>query len=91
MKLILQDMAVRGWLIVDLAKQPVAGMPSAMTLGRFLRGEVQTARTIEKIAAALGHPVSRYFTEPEGDHAAAPVEPSLPSLFDDQLESAGAR
>lgn len=51
------DMAGRGWLAVDLARR--AGV-SHMTVGRFLSGESQTARTAMKLALALGRPLSRY-------------------------------
>lgn len=56
--LIEDDMARKGWLSTDLAK--AAGLAD-MTIGRFLKAEVQTARTAKKIARALGRPVSRYY------------------------------
>lgn len=57
-ELVLDDMALNGWLPIDLAKE--AGI-SDMTVSRFLSGETQTPRTAKKIAAALGHEVSRYY------------------------------
>lgn len=51
------DMAAKGWLPVDLARQ--AGV-SHMTVGRFMKRERQTARTAKKLAAALGRSVRRY-------------------------------
>ena len=58
--LVKQDMDLKGWLPVDLAR---ASRPplSHMTVGRFLRGERQTARTAKKIARALGYDVGRYY------------------------------
>lgn len=55
--LILEDMAVKGWLPTHLAK---AACVSDMTVSRFLSGEVQTAPTAKKIARALGRSVRRY-------------------------------
>jgi transcriptional regulator with XRE-family HTH domain len=52
-----QDVAAKGWLPVDLARR--AGV-SHMTVGRFLKGERQTARTAHKLATALGYSVRRY-------------------------------
>lgn len=53
-----EDMALRGWLPTDLARK---ARVSDMTVGRFLRGEVQTARTAKKLASALGYSIRRYF------------------------------
>jgi len=55
--LVQEDMARRGWIPIDLARRAKV---SHMTIGRFLRGERQTARTAAKIAAALGFSVRRY-------------------------------
>lgn len=52
-----QDMAGKGWLPVDLARR---ARVSHMTVGRFLRGERQTARTALKLARALGFSLRRY-------------------------------
>ena len=52
------DMALRGWLRTDLAR--IAGI-SDQTVGRFLKGEAQTAKTADKIARALGYTVRRYY------------------------------
>ena len=54
-------MALRGWNETDLAR--AAGL-SYRTIGRFLGGQ-QTAKTAARIAAALGHPVKRYFSHVE--------------------------
>ena len=51
------DMAERGWLPTDLAK--VAGVADP-TVHRFLDGEFQTARTLKKLAHALGYTTRRY-------------------------------
>lgn len=52
-----EDMALRGWTKLGLAKRADV---ADMTVIRFLRGERQTGRTANKLAAALGFPVSRY-------------------------------
>lgn len=54
---LIEDLALRGWLPTDLAR---AAKVSDMTVSRFLRGEVQTARTAKKLATALGYSVRRY-------------------------------
>jgi transcriptional regulator with XRE-family HTH domain len=54
---ILYDMADRGWIARDLAR--VSGV-SDMTVSRFLRGDIQTARTAAKLARALGYSPRRY-------------------------------
>lgn len=53
-------MALRGWNNSALAAK---ARVSSMTVGRFLSGEVQTAKTAAKLAKALGHEVSRYLPE----------------------------
>ena len=55
--LLKDDMTARGWLAIDLARR---ARVSHMTVGRFLNGERQTARSAKKLARALGHDVSRY-------------------------------
>ena len=52
-----EDMAAKGWLQTDLARQAET---SHMTVGRFLRGDHQTNRTAKKLAKALGYSVRRY-------------------------------
>lgn len=52
-----RDMAGKGWLPIDLARRAKV---SHMTVGRFLKGQRQTARTAKKLAAALGHSLQRY-------------------------------
>jgi transcriptional regulator with XRE-family HTH domain len=52
-----EDMAAKGWMNQDLARE--AGV-SDMTITRFLRGERQTARTAKRLALALGYSISRY-------------------------------
>lgn len=52
-----EDMAERGWLATDLAR--IAGM-SDRQVSRFLRGEVQTAKTAKKLAHAMGYSPKRY-------------------------------
>lgn len=61
-RLLERDMAAKGWLPVDLAR--AAGV-SHMTVGRFLRGERQTARVAKKLADALGTKVARYIASEE--------------------------
>jgi len=53
----LDDMAIRGWLAIDLAR--AAGVAD-MTVYRFLRREAQTNKTAKKLAEALGFSVRRY-------------------------------
>ncbi|HXD20126.1 MAG TPA: helix-turn-helix domain-containing protein [Vicinamibacterales bacterium] len=73
-------MAKRGWNTVDLARE--AGI-SNQTVGRFLRGVVQTPKTAAKLAAALGQDVERYLTrvevpgKPPGSQG-SPTKPILP-------------
>jgi transcriptional regulator with XRE-family HTH domain len=56
-QLMAEDMALRGWTKLDLAKR---ARVADMTVIRFLRGESQTAPTAKKLANALGHSVRRY-------------------------------
>lgn len=56
------DMALKGWNNVDLAR--AAGI-SDKTVTRFLSGEVQTAKTAQLMARALGYTVKRYFSHVE--------------------------
>jgi transcriptional regulator with XRE-family HTH domain len=56
------DMAVKGWNASDLAR---ATRLAPQTIGRFLSGEVQTAKTASAIAEALGYGVRRYFSHVE--------------------------
>lgn len=55
--LMAEDMAVKGWLGSDLARE--AGV-STMAVSRFLRCERQTARMAKRLSRALGKPISRY-------------------------------
>jgi transcriptional regulator with XRE-family HTH domain len=55
------DMEMRGWTKADLAAK--AGV-SAMTVIRFLRDEVQTAKTARKLARALGHKDAGPYLQP---------------------------
>ncbi len=55
-----EDVTLRGWLPIDLAR--AAGVAD-MTVYRFLRGERQTPRTAKKLAEALGHPLERYLIQ----------------------------
>lgn len=56
-QLLAEDMARKGWLKQDLAREASV---ADMTVIRFLRGEVQTPKTALKLATALGHDVDRY-------------------------------
>lgn len=56
-QLLAEDMAAKGWLGADLARE--AGVAD-MTVIRFLRNERQTARVAKKLAKALGRPIRRY-------------------------------
>lgn len=51
------DIATKGWQPADLADR--AGVARS-TVGRFLNGEFQTARTAKKLAETLGYSVRRY-------------------------------
>ncbi len=64
------DMASRGWLQVDLAE---AARVSAMTVSRFMRGDVQSARTAAKLASALGHSPERYLVRSTEPTTASPA------------------
>lgn len=55
--LLRDDMKSRGWLPIDLARRAKV---SHMTVGRFFTGERQTARSVKKLAKALGYEVDRY-------------------------------
>lgn len=55
--LLAEDIALRGWLPIDLARKADV---SDMTVYRFLSGERQTARTAKKLAEAAGYSVKRY-------------------------------
>lgn len=52
-----EDMAERGWLPTDLARE---ARLSDTTVSRFLRGERQNPRTADLLAKALGRSVKRY-------------------------------
>lgn len=52
-----EDIALRGWLPIDLARK---ARVADMTVYRFLSGERQTARIAKKLATALGYSVRRY-------------------------------
>lgn len=56
------DMALRGWNTSTLARE--AGM-SFKRADRFLRGDVQTAKTAKMLADALGYSIRRYFSHVE--------------------------
>lgn len=58
------DMDLKGWQSVDLAAR--AGVAGS-TISRFLSGECQTARTLRKIAVALGHSTRRYLVQQSSD------------------------
>jgi transcriptional regulator with XRE-family HTH domain len=62
-RLVVTDMTVRGWNNQDLAR---AARVSDMTITRFLRGEVQTAKTNAAIARALGFRPKRYLIDVVG-------------------------
>lgn len=55
--LLAQDMAVKGWLDKDLAREADV---ADRTVARFLTGQIQTAKTLKKLARALGRSTSRY-------------------------------
>jgi transcriptional regulator with XRE-family HTH domain len=52
-----EDIAARGWHPSGLADR--VGVARS-TVGRFLSGEFQTAKTAEKLAKGLGYSVRRY-------------------------------
>ena len=52
-----RDLALKGWLLVDLAR--AAGVhPSSVSM--FLRGLSQAPRMADKLARGLGYSVARY-------------------------------
>ena len=53
-------MASKGWDIKDLARSADI---SNRTVYRFLNGEIQTIRTVKKLATALGYSVRRYLRQ----------------------------
>lgn len=55
-------MALRGWNPYMLAR--IAGLDPA-TVRRFLSNQVQTPKTAERLARALGYSVKRYFVRVE--------------------------
>lgn len=67
-------MALRGWNTADMAR--AAGI-SHKTVGRFLRGEVQTPKTAAKLAKALDQDVRRYLTRVEVAGRTAGVDQSI--------------
>lgn len=52
-----EDAALKGWTKREFAEK--AGVTD-MTVIRFLRGDVQTAKAAKKLAGALGYSVRRY-------------------------------
>lgn len=56
------DIAAKGWQPADLADRAHV---ARSTVSRFLSGEFQTARTLKKLAKALGQPIDRYLQTPE--------------------------
>jgi len=56
-RLMAEDVAIKGWLPVDLARRASV---ADMTVYRFLSGERQTAPIAKKLARALGFSVRRY-------------------------------
>lgn len=78
---VVADLGRRGWSARDLARATGKSEP---TIGRFLAGTVQTAKTAAAIALALGYPVRRYFASvrPARMHASTVSvleEPSTPT------------
>ncbi len=59
---VLADLGLRGWNSSDLARATGLSFP---TISRFLHGHVQTPKTAERIARALGYSVRRYFSHVE--------------------------
>jgi lambda repressor-like predicted transcriptional regulator len=57
LQVLVADIAAKGWMNTDLAR--AAGI-SDKTVSRFLTREHQTAKTIARIAKALGYSVRRY-------------------------------
>lgn len=56
-QLLADDMGAKGWMMTDLAREAVI---SNKTVTLFFQGERQTAKTVRKMAKALGRPISRY-------------------------------
>ena len=52
------DLALRGWKPIELARR---ARVADMTVYRFLRGERQTAPIAKKLAKALGHTDARRY------------------------------
>ena len=67
-QLMAEDMALRGWTKVDLARRAKC---ADMTVLRFLRGEFQSNRTAYKLAKALGHSVRRYLISSRPERVAS--------------------
>jgi transcriptional regulator with XRE-family HTH domain len=67
-QLIAEDMALKGWLQKDLARQAHC---TQMTVGRFLKGQFQSNKTAKKLADALGYPLSRYLISQATHYPAA--------------------
>ncbi len=86
-QLMAEDMAIKGWTKLDLAR--AAGVAD-MTVIRFLRAERQRPPIAKKLAEALGHTVERYLvssrhrrvlearTEPPADRADDIAQLALP-------------
>lgn len=55
---VLADLGLRGWNCSDLARHTGLSYP---TISRFVHGQVQTPKTAERIARALGYSVRRYY------------------------------
>ena len=58
-----EDIAAKGWQMVDLARK--AGVAGS-SVGRFIGGEHQTARMAKKLSRALGKPADHYLIRSEG-------------------------
>lgn len=56
-ELLRNDMTLKGWVATDLAR---AANVSDMTVHRFFKSGQVTARTVKKLADALGFTVRRY-------------------------------
>jgi transcriptional regulator with XRE-family HTH domain len=66
--LMAQDVALRGWLPIDLARRANV---SDMAVYRFLSGDVQTAPMAKKLARALGYRTAKRYLLPLQDEAVA--------------------
>jgi transcriptional regulator with XRE-family HTH domain len=53
----LADMATRGWIAADLAREADV---SEASVSRFLSGRYQSPRIAKRLAMALGYQVKRY-------------------------------